>query len=105
MYALDFSKAFESVRHSSALIKFSKMNLPDNIYNWIENFFRDRSHCTRFGDEVSQFREMLASIIQGSGLDPASYVVTASALHPVTPGNAALKITDDTYLIAPAAYV
>ena len=103
VYALDFSKAFDRVHHSSVLNKFSKINLPDNIYNWIENFFRDHSHCTRFGDEVSKFREILASIIQGSGLGPASYAVTASDLHPVTPGNSAVMFADDTYLAILAA--
>ena len=103
VYALDFSKAFDSVRHSSVLNKYSRMNLSDNIYNWIENFFRDHSHCTRFGDGVSQFKMILASIIQGSGLGPASYVVTASDLHPLTPGNSMVKYADDTYLIVPAA--
>ena len=73
--ALEFFRAFNSMRHSSVLNKFSKMNLPDNIYNWIEQFFGNHSHCTRFGDEVSKFREILASIIQTSGLGPASYVV------------------------------
>jgi len=102
VYALDFSKAFDSVRHSFVLNKFSNMNLPDNIYNWIENFFRGHSHCTRFGEDVSKFRDILASIIQGSGLGPASYVVTASDLHPVTPGNSAVKFADDMYLIVPA---
>ena len=33
VYALDFFKAFDSVRYSSVLNKFPKMNLPDNIYN------------------------------------------------------------------------
>ena len=80
--------------------------MPDNIYNWIENFFLpDHSYCTRFGDGVSKFKNILASIIQGSGLGPASYVVTASDLHPVTPDNSMVKFADDTYLIVPAANV
>ena len=57
VYALFFSKTFDSVHQSSVLNTFSKMNLPNNIHNWIENFIRDDSHCTRFGDEVLQFRE------------------------------------------------
>ena len=61
--------------------------MPDNIYNWIENFFRDHSHCTCFGDRVSEFKTILASIIQGSGLGPGSYVFTASDLHPKMPDN------------------
>jgi len=84
VYALDFSKAFDSVRHSAVLDKYLQLEMPDNIYNWIESFFRDHSHCTKFGNEVSEFRKIMASIIQGSGIGPASYVVTASDLHTVT---------------------
>ena len=69
----------------------------------VESFFRDHSH--KFGNEVSEFRKIMASIIQGSGIGPASYVVTASDLHSVTPGNFMNKYADDTYLIIPAAYV
>ena len=80
------------------------LNIPDNIYNWVESFFRDHQHCTRFGgDAVSQFRTIMASIIQGSGISPVSFVVTMSDLHPVTPGNFMIKYADDTYLIVPAS--
>jgi len=103
VYALDFSKAFDSVRHSSVLHKYSLLPLPDHIYNWIEAFFRDHSHVTRFGNKTSDCRKISASIIQGSGIGPASYIVTASDLHPVTPGNAMCKYADDTYLIVPAS--
>ena len=48
---------------------------------------------------------ILAGIVHGPGLDPASYVVTASDLHPVTPDNSMVKFADDTYLIVPAANV
>ena len=57
---------------------------------------------TRFGNKTSDFRKISASIIQGSGIGPASYNVTASDLHPVTPGNAMCKYADDTYLAVPA---
>jgi hypothetical protein len=105
IYALDFSKAFDSVRHSAVLHKFSRLDIPDHIYNWVEAFFRDHSHCTKFGDKVSGFRNILASIIQGSAIGPAAYVVTASDLHPLTPGNSMHKYADDTYLVIPAANV
>ena len=80
VYALDFSKAFDSVRHSAVLNKFSRLNIPDHVYNWIEAFFRNHSHCTKFGDERSEFCNIMASIIQGSAIGPAAYVVTASDL-------------------------
>ena len=91
------------MRHSTVMEKYSRMNIPDNIYNWIVNFFKGHTHCTNFGDVVSQFRAISASIIQGSGLGPVSYVVTASDLHPVTQGNSMVKYADDSYLIIPAS--
>ena len=33
LIALDFSKAFDTVRHSTLMQKFSKLPLQDNIYN------------------------------------------------------------------------
>ena len=102
VYALDFSKAFDSVRQSAVLEKYSRLNLPDNIYNWVEAFFREHKHCTRFGDDISQFRTILASIIQGSAIGPVSYVVTASDLHVAVSGNFIDKYADDTYLIIPS---
>lgn len=68
----------------------------------IEAFFRDHSHCTKFNGEQSDFLNILASIIQGSAIGPASYVITASDLHPVTSGNSMHKYADDTYLVVPA---
>jgi len=49
--------------------------------------------------------EISASIIQGSAIGPASYVVTAADLRSVTPGNTLCKYADDTYIIIPAANV
>ena len=74
--ALDFSKAFDTVRHSEVFDKLSKMNLPDPVYNWIQDFYSGRSHCTRYGGDISQLTTILASVVQGSGLGPASFIVT-----------------------------
>ena len=100
--AIDFSKAFDSMQHCPLIEKFSFLHLPDHIYNWIESFFRDHSHCTRHSSQKSEPRAITASIIQGSAIGPASYVVRASDLHSVTPGNVMSKYADDTYLIIPA---
>jgi hypothetical protein len=100
--ALDFSKAFDSVRHSTLLEKLSQLDLQDNIYNWIVDFVEGRAHCTRFNDEISALATITASVVQGSALGPAAYAVAASDLHPVTPGNDMKKFADDTYLVVPA---
>lgn len=43
--SLDFSKAFDTVRHSTLLHKMAQLNIPDEVYNWLANFFQGHSHC------------------------------------------------------------
>ena len=103
--SLDFSKAFDTVRHSTLLHKLSLLDLPDHVYNWLTDVFSGRSHCTVFNQQQSSFQNITASIIQGSALGPAAYVVTAGDLTTVEPGNELCKYADDTYIIIPASNV
>ena len=96
VYAIDFSKAFDTVRHSELLDKYSRMELPDCVYNWLVDFFRDHCHCTRFRGMESEFIGISASIIQGSAAGPASYVVTGSDLRPLTVGNSMVKFAESS---------
>jgi len=78
------------------------VTLTDEVYNCIGDFLRVHSHCTKFAGKVSEVAEIFASIIQGSGLGPAAYVITASDLRPIHAGNEILKYAEDTYLVTPA---
>jgi len=53
VFAFDFSKAFDTVRCYTLMTKMATLELPDNIYNWINDFFRDRGH---HGQHHSGFR-------------------------------------------------
>ena len=44
--SLDFSKAFDTVWHSTLLHKLAQLHIPDQIYNWLVDFFANHSHCT-----------------------------------------------------------
>ena len=101
--ALDFSKAFDTVRHYTLLQKIGLLDIPDSVYNWFVNFFSERRHSTRYGGDISTMLEINASIIQGSALGPVSYVVNAGDLNTVTPGNRIHKYADDTYILVPAS--
>ena len=56
----------------------------------------------RYAGQSISVADTTISIIQGSGLGPASYIITAADLHPVTDGNRIVKFADDTYLVVPA---
>jgi len=85
--------------------KLALLDLPDHVYNWLADFFTGHLHCTVCHGQVSTLKSITASIIQGSGIGPAAYVVYASDLKAVTPGNQLCKFADDTYLIVPASNV
>jgi len=45
--APDFIKAFNTVRHSTLLNKYSLMGILDHIYNWLVEYFNGHSHSTK----------------------------------------------------------
>ena len=39
VFAFDFSKAFDTVSHTSLTNKLAQLAIPDSVYNWILDFF------------------------------------------------------------------
>ena len=101
--SLDFSKAFDSVQHFTVLDKIAQLDIPAHVHNWLAEFFTEHSHCTVYGDQTSTLRKITASIIQGSVIGPAPYVVTAGDLRTMDPGNQLVKFADDTYIVISAS--
>ena len=100
--ALDFSKAFDTVRHCTTLQKLSTLPIPDNIYNWFVNHFQNHSHITKFLGRLSQPASINSSVFQGSVIGPPLFIVNGIDLKPVHRGNVLDKYADDTYLLIPA---
>ena len=81
VYSFYFTKAYDTVRHDTLMNKMAQLSIADNIYNWIKELFQEHFHCTRYAGECSTVASVKASVIQCSGLGPASFIVTASDLH------------------------
>jgi len=96
---MDLTKAFDTVRHSSLMLKLGSLEIPDHAYNWLANYFQNRGHVTRFGGVISEAAAINASVIQGSVVGPASFAVGVSDLHPKHKSNRMVKLADDTYLL------
>ena len=82
--SLDYSKAFDTVRHATLMKKIAQLDLPDCVYNWLTEFFSGHTHCTKYKGHTSSFKRISSSIIQGSGIGPATYIVNAVDFNPVT---------------------
>jgi hypothetical protein len=105
VYALDFSKAFDTVRHASLLHRVHELGFPDSIFNWLCSFVGGRVHCTKFNGSLSSSSCFNAGVVQGSAIGPAAYVLCASELQPKFATNKLFKYADDSYLIVPASNV
>ena len=103
LYALDFSKAFDTVKHSALLQTISQFGLPDEIFNWLNSFLQDRVHSTKWAEIISSNVSFNAGVVQGSAVGPAAYVLCASALQPIHAANKLFKYADDSYLLVPAS--
>jgi len=101
--SLDFSKAFDSVRHSTLLDKTAQLDIAAHVHNWLAEFFTEHSHCTAYNGQTSTLKKITASIIQGSATGPAAYVVTAGDLRTMDPVDQLVKFADDTYIVIPAS--
>src|SRR3989442_11306726 len=99
--ALDFSKAFDSVRHSELGRKLSAVPVSDQVYNWILKYIENRYHCTKAGGVFSSPAYINASVVQGSAIEPVYFIINAQDLKASVEGNALLKYADDTYLLVP----
>ena len=97
--AFDFSKAFDTVRHTAVLDRLSDTPLPDNIYNWLSSFLTDREHRTRFNNQISTTAQINCGVVQGSAIGPVAFITATSNLKPICAGNLIYKYADDTYLI------
>ena len=99
----DISKAFDSLRHSTLMDKLADLPIPDRVYNWIVEYFQDRSHVTKTSNTISSAIGINASIVQGSGIGPMCYVLNSGDLKPaVQKKNRFSKYADDGDLVVPS---
>ena len=98
MFAMDFSKAFDSVSHK--LLAEKLKSLPLNHYRL--GFLRDRKQRVIFGSSVCNWKTVNKGTTQGSVLGPYLFNVFLNDLE-IKLGNETLgfKYADDCTIIAP----
>ena len=101
----DYSKAFDTLRHTSVASKLSLLDIPYCIYNWILDYLSNRTHRTSFLGKLSEPATITASIVQGSVLGPTLFNLNSGDLSPISAHNCYFKYADDAYLIVPASNV
>jgi len=78
--ALDFSKAFDTVRHFTLVSKLANFTLPDYLHNLVSHNLSSTQHQTKINGNKSSKLPINASIIQGSAMGPVEYVFSEREL-------------------------
>ena len=99
----DYSKAFDTLSHSSLATKLAKCDIPDSIHNLILNNLTERYHCTLHNSQLSQPAAITASVVQGSVFGPQLFNLNSTDLNTISPQNQYIKYADDSYLIVPGS--
>ena len=101
--SLDFSKAFDTLRHASVTTTLSTLGIADEPYNWTRCFLSNRQHATLFDNSESSYATINASVVQGSPTGPVNFIINMSNLSPkYSDTNRLSAYADDCYLIVPA---
>src|SRR6218665_3609578 len=70
VFSIDFIRAFDRVKHHALSQKLLLLDMPDQIYNWMVDYFKDRGHTTYAADVSTTIAWINASIIQCSVVGP-----------------------------------
>ena len=90
LIALDFSKAFNTLNHSTLITNMASLQLDDSIHNSLISFFQMEPILQNI-----TIKHLLI-FVQGSVLCPSSFIINASSLKPVHLLNKMLEFSDDT---------
>ena len=73
MVFADYSKAFDTVRFSSALKKMHCLGFSGSFSKWMINYLSDRRHFVQIDDRCSDMAHVAFGVPQGSILGPVIF--------------------------------
>ena len=66
MVLIDLSKAFNSICHSTLLLKLRRLGTSSQALKWFESYLTDRKQSTRLGTSLSEELTITHGMPQGS---------------------------------------
>ena len=80
MVALDFAKAFDTVRFDRLIEAMTEAGVSDKALEWITSWTYDNHFQVKIGEHKSTPRKLHSSVKQGSCLGPLGFIVFINSL-------------------------
>lgn len=97
---VDYSKAFETLRHDRLLESLDDSGIRGSLLDWCKNYLENRKYHVRVGDVFSDEQKVSQGTAQGSVLGPLHYITYVNSVCNVIQHCEILQYADDTCLIA-----
>lgn len=97
---IDFSKAFDTLRHDTLLTKLDNSGVRGPILKWCENYLMDRKYNVKICNEYSDAIDVTEGTAQGSVLGPLHYLTYVNDMENVVNHCSVYQYADDTCLVA-----
>ena len=75
MFAMDFSKAFDSVNHDLLAIKLRTLGLNSYLHNWYLSFLKERQQRVVWSNNVCEWKAVNQGTTQRSVSGPYLFIV------------------------------
>ena len=98
--SFDLKAAFDKAPHKFVLEALSDMGVSGTLLRWFYSFLSSRSQRVKVGDYLSEIREILSGVIQGSTCGPGLYTALIDSLlrRMKLPSGAPLQMTLNLWL-------
>lgn len=100
---IDYSRAFDTLRHSDLIKKLDNNGIAGNLLGWCSNYLEDRSYIVRVGNAVSDTIKVEEGTAQGSVLGPLHFITYVNELPNLIKNCEVYQFADDTCLLAAGA--
>ena len=93
---LDFSKAFDKICHERLMLKLDAVRIGGKVKEWLRDWLSGRKQRVRVEEELSEWIDVLSSVVQGSVLGGTLFDIFIDDIRKVVMDALIRMFADDT---------